>query len=496
MTVPARIAEANRLLQQNQLTMPVMATIASHITAAIEGNDHVHPDALARAIEEGALEFQSRPAPSTTGDFASIPGSLVPDAGPWTVAFYYTPTTRFSAGGILAAKWDTTGTRGFVAERYGDGLIVWFSAGSNFAYTLDTLFTAGVEREIAIAFNGAGATSADRIKISSRITGGTWTTHTLTFSGTIPTSIAVSGAPVTFARASGSAASAASANFRMRDLRILSTAVTPSGTSDLALASLSSRYRFRSLVGATTPDEITGASMTLTHTLGGLLRPARSVAAWQAGTYPLGPTLLSIGDSKTSGSSAARGAWRHEACNQLASVWGRRPTFVGRFADADARAEFAYNSRHSGQGGALLSGTILTRCTDDVVAYSPDVVVLEGGTNDALAGASSTTIRDRMGACIDAVLAASPTCRVIVMSDPTVSAITLPTEYAVLATYNGLLGALVASKGARVSFVDVFPLTHEDYLWDAAHMLEPGYARIGEAIAAEIARVVNRTWVL
>lgn len=36
MTVPARLAEANRLLQQNQLTMPVMATVVSHITAAIE----------------------------------------------------------------------------------------------------------------------------------------------------------------------------------------------------------------------------------------------------------------------------------------------------------------------------------------------------------------------------------------------------------------------------------------------------------------------------
>lgn len=456
--------------------------------------DHVHPAVsapkIACDIEEGAIDFQSRPAPSTTGDFASIPGALVPDAGPWTIAFFFTPTSRHSAGGILAAKWNNGGTRGFVVERFGDGVIVYFAAGSNSAYTLDTLFAPGVEREIAIGFNGAGATSADRIKVSSRLTGGTWTTHTLTFAGTIPTSITVSGAPVTFARAFGSAASAVSANFRMRDLRIFSAAIVPAGTSDLSLTSLSSRYRFRSLVGATTPDEITGAPMTLTHTLGGPLRPAREVVGWQAGTYPLGPRILTIGDSKTSGSSAARGAWRHEACNQLAAVWGRRPTFVGRFADADARAEFVYNSRHSGLGGTLLSGTILTRCTDDVIAYAPDVVVLEGGTNDALAGASATTIRDRMGVCIDAVLAASPACRVIVMSDPTVSAITLPTEYAVLATYNGLLGALVASKGPRVSFVDVYPLTCEDYLWDSAHMLEPGYARVGEEIAAAIANLL------
>ena len=451
--------------------------------------------ALVASPFDASLVFQSQVSVPENA-YASMPGALVPSATPWTIAMRVLPSVvggyGFPANTFLIAKWNHgTGASSWAVGRFGDGLIMYLGNGTTnshigIAYTLDTIFDAA-EREIAIVWDGTQGTPSNRIKMFTRLTGGTWIAHTLTFTVNPPATLPVPSEPVTIAIRPGEAVQ--SPSFRLQDVRIWGAAVTPSGTTDMTLTGLTSRWRFRTLETGrmSTADEVAGAVMTLTNMAGGLRRPTRIANGWAPGT-PSGRKVLVVGDSKSADSVDRPSSWRYEAANQLAAAYGMSIDYVGRFTDTFAAPVFAANAQHSAESGALLGGALLTWCTADVATYTPDIVVIEGGTNDAFGGASATTIRDRMGACVDAALAASATAKVIVCSDPAIKTTANPTERAVLATYNGLLPALVASKGSRVSFCDLYPLTHDADMVDNLHLNAIGCQRLGEELAVAIAQ--------
>ena len=458
--------------------------------------DHVHPRSRAALPVDfdASMVFQSY-AGNPNYAYTSFSGALVPSATPWTIAMRMLPSQvggyGFTGNGFLIAKWNYgTGASSWALGRYGNGLVLYLGDGTTnthigIVYTLDTIFDT-VEREIALVWDGTEAAWANRVKIFTRTVGGTWINHTLTFTVQPPTTLPVPSEQVTIAVRRGETYQAPS--FTLRDVRIWGAAVIPSGTSDMTLTGLTSRWRFRSLTTdrMSSPDEVGGALMTLTNVIGGRRRPTRIANAWNPGT-PSGPKVLVIGDSKSADSFDRPSSWRYECANQIAAAFGVSIDYVGRYTDTFADPAFASNAQHSALSGDLLSGGILTRCTDDVATYTPDVVVIEGATNDAFAGASATTIRDRMSACIDAVLAASATARVVVCSDPTIRTTANPTEGAVLAAYNALLPALVASKPARVSFCDLYPLNHDADFVDNLHLNAIGCQRLGEELAIAIA---------
>lgn len=434
-------------------------------------------------------------------DYASISGAMVPSTTPWTFAARLKPDATFGhndpSNGFIVSKWNYgTGASSWAIGRFGNGLIMYLGDGTTnthigVAYTLDTVFD-GIEREIVVVWDGTDAAWANRIKMFTRTIAGSWTAHTLTFTVQPPTTLAAAAAsePVTFAIRPGEALQAPSS--QLRDVRLFGAAVIPSGSSDLPLTNATARWRFRSLTADRmgTRDEIGGALMTLANTSGApKLRPKRIADGWFP-SATLSGKVLAIGNSKSADSADRPSSWRYECANQLAAGYGRSVDFVGRYTDTFALPSFSANAQHSALSGDLLSGGILTRCTDDVVTYAPDVVVIEGGTNDAFAAASATTIRDRMAACIDAVLAASATARVVVCTDPPLKTTANATERAVLATYNGLLPALVASKGGRVSLCDLYTVAHDADFVDNLHLDFVGCQRLGEELAVAIARVL------
>lgn len=432
-------------------------------------------------------------------DYATFSGDLVPRTTPWAIAFRAKPDARvghgFNSYATIVAKWNmASGVSAWGLTRWGNGLALFLGDGStnglaSRVYTDDAVFSGTAEREICVAWDG-GQTAFNRIKFYWRAVGGTWAAATMLFTVSPPSTLPVSSEVVTIGTPGLLAAQAPS--MELRDFRIFSSFVAPSGTSDIPLTTATARWRFRRMSAdrMAALDEVAGASMTLTNTSGGSLRPARIVDAWTP-TTPYGGKALWFGDSKFADDTNWPSSCRRECANQLAAGYAKNVDFVGQFTDTFAAVDFASNAQHSAFGGSLLSIGILSRCLADVTTYTPDVVVLEGGTNDAIVdSAPAATIRDRMGACIDAVLAASATVRVIVVTDPRISSTTYPAQSAVLVAYNALLPALVASKGGRVRLVDLYQLVSDAGMFDSLHPNSVAHLRIGEELAVAIAGVL------
>lgn len=443
---------------------------------------------------DAALVFQSASGVAAMA-YTSVSGALVPRTTPWTIAFRVKPGAAFGSFATLVAKWSVVaGESAWAITRWGDGLAFFFDNGTSVAspraYTDDAIFSGTAEREIAVSWDGTQAAWLDRVKIHWRAVGGTWAAATMLYTVQPPATLRDVATSVFFAVPGVLEAQAPS--MELRDARIWGAVVIPSGTADMTTTGLTSRWRWRSLTPGrmSSPDEISGALMTLASTGGGAkLRPSRIADGWFP-SATLNGKVLAIGNSKSADAVDRPSTWRYEAANQLAAGYGRSVDFVGRYTDTFALPAFSANAQHSALSGDLLSGGILTRCTADVITYTPDVVVIEGGTNDAFAAASATTIRDRMGSCIDAVLAASATARVVVCTDPPLKTTANAAERAVLATFNGLLPALVASKGGRVSLCDLYTVAHDADFVDNLHLNAVGCQRLGEELAVAIARVL------
>ena len=438
------------------------------------------------ALSEGRLSFFS--AAGSTGDTASVPSTAAMEqTTTWSIAFKI-KTDRIQANAAFVAQWhygtgksrflinDNNGAIGGVSVYIGDGAT---NDLSRVAKTPTGTVPNGTETEVCVVYDGTQSTDATRLKMYARAIGGTWALVSWLSIGTIPATMPAPAEPLTLGVMPGFAPRF---DGLLWDLRMWSAPVTPSGTADISLTSCVARWRFRSGAGFASTDEIGANTLTLTSTFGGVHRPGWVVDGWQAVTGS--SKVLCFGDSKTAGVPYV-GAWREECANRLAARWRKSVDFVGRNVDAAGLAAFAGNAQHSSVGGATLGG-LTTWAATDVPLYTPDLVILEGGTNDITGGSTAAVTRDAMGTLIDAVLAGSSTCKVLLMTDPIINNAFTATQ----ATYNGLLPALVAAKGARVSLVDAFAVTRTDMLADALHPSERGYRRIAEVIADAVAGLV------
>lgn len=433
------------------------------------------------ALSEGRLSFASS-APSD-GDYASIPSNAaIQQASTWAIAFK-ARVNRVALNAPIISQWNwTTGKSRFLinSDGAGSGISVYIGNGSNNALgsvgrTSTGVLVSGVDTEMCMVFDGTQGTDAGKLKLYSRAVGGTWALNTWNSIGSIPATCAAPNEPLTLGVMPGFGYY----DGLLWDVRMYSSAVVPSGTADISLSTCNARFRFKEGAGFTSASEVGGLTATLASSYGGVHRPGWIVDGWRASVGA--KKILAMGDSKTAGNPYV-GAWREECVNRLAARWGKSVDMVGRNTDAAGLAAFASNAQHSAAGGATIGG-LATWAVTDVPLYAPDLIVLEGGTNDIVTlGLTASQTRDEMGLLIDACLAGSATAKVVVLTDFIISNAFTATQ----ATYNALLPALVAGKGARVSLVDTFAVTRIDMLNDSLHPNENAYRRIAEVIADAI----------
>lgn len=182
--------------------------------------------------------------------------------------------------------------------------------------------------------------------------------------------------------------------------------------------------------------------------------------------------VMPLGDSITAGTGSTTGdGYRLELARYMVEVQQiYTATWVGSQTSGTQS-----NPHHEGHPGWTIAD--LTAGIDGWMAtYQPDVVLLHAGVNDARAGATEQTMATRMTTLLGRILADSPTVRVIV-GDLMPPWYGTQQDIASVAAqrFDGLLPAVVAAAGPRVSLARMSAAVTTSQLGDGLHPTDTGY---------------------
>jgi lysophospholipase L1-like esterase len=204
-----------------------------------------------------------------------------------------------------------------------------------------------------------------------------------------------------------------------------------------------------------------------------------------------GNKIWFVGDSKTKGeigNTAYTKSYRHRTVARLASM-GLTLTPVGTYTDTAGVKHSGVNSTTLTQHLAEIQGKFST--------HAPDLIVLDGGTNDAGSPggySSGDTIVTRIATIVDWVLAQNATVRILVNRQPLVFTPGSATQTGALRRAAQLLPAMIASKDqARTRWFDSTILRRSD-LFDDVHPDDGGADRQAHMAADQIQRWSATGW--
>jgi lysophospholipase L1-like esterase len=149
------------------------------------------------------------------------------------------------------------------------------------------------------------------------------------------------------------------------------------------------------------------------------------------------PLIMPLGDSITAGVGSAAGTgWRDDLAILLSDA-GVVADFVGSQSAPDQ-----LGLEHEGHSGWRID-QINTHVVEWMAATTPDVVLLDIGSNDYVHRFNTATAPARLSTLISCILDASPTVRVVVAK------LLIPAGARAdgIRTYNSLMAGIVASKG-------------------------------------------------
>jgi lysophospholipase L1-like esterase len=200
---------------------------------------------------------------------------------------------------------------------------------------------------------------------------------------------------------------------------------------------------------------------------------------------------MPFGDSITEGAGYA-GGYRVELFH-LAHQAGKNITFVGSQSNGPAQVDgIAFPVHHEGHGGYTIDNAsghsgISPLVSSVMPTYTPNIITLMIGTNDATYSIDMPNAPKRLGNLIDSIFAQLPNVLLIV-AQPT------PTRddniNSLLQPYNAAIPAIVktrADAGKHIRILDMWPVlaNHSDYkttlLGDTWHPTSAGYALLGDA---------------
>lgn len=194
--------------------------------------------------------------------------------------------------------------------------------------------------------------------------------------------------------------------------------------------------------------------------------------------------IMPLGDSHTDGHNVPGGyridLWKRLVADDLCV------DFVGSEFNGPRTLPDRHHEGHSGWR--------IDQITDSVAEWlnrwRPDIVLLMIGGRDLARNDTLDSAPGRLGALLDRILQSGPETRVVVASIPPLAD---PDLLRRARTFNEALPAIVASKGARVSYVDAFAaLDQADLDTDGIHLIVGGYEKLAAVWHAAIRSLVTR----
>jgi GDSL-like lipase/acylhydrolase family protein len=195
--------------------------------------------------------------------------------------------------------------------------------------------------------------------------------------------------------------------------------------------------------------------------------------------------IMPAGDFFTRGASSGskddpRGGYRGPLWVRLA---GRPVDFVGAASDGPHAIDRDHES-----WDAITTDELAARLTVDLPVHTPDVILLQVGANDLLAGASPDVVAGRLASLIDGVVVRVPRAQLLVAS---LVGVRVPNagglQPEAIAAVNARLRATVADRAARGEHVQLVDLhahvgrSAGDFAEDGLHPSERGYRQMAEA---------------
>ena len=209
------------------------------------------------------------------------------------------------------------------------------------------------------------------------------------------------------------------------------------------------------------------------------------VAPVAASSEKVSLKIMPLGDSITFGTpDRSYGGYRHALGTLLAND-GYIVDFVGSQQSGNKVIPDPDNEGHSGWTiGQIKSGIDANGWLE---TYQPDIILLHIGTNDNHRGNAASAPGD-LSALLDDILARLPQARVIVAQ-------IIPFRWGPdqgHQSYNAAIPGIVASKGPRVSMVDMRNILSKSDYADGLHPNAGGYDKMARAWETAIRAVVDR----
>ena len=239
-----------------------------------------------------------------------------------------------------------------------------------------------------------------------------------------------------------------------------------------------------------TPSIIPTAALSLTPTTGATstLMPSPTATLTPSATVTLEATatvqliclkIMPLGDSITFGEGAVTyGGYRNLLGVLLANdgymvdFVGSQQTGIGVIPDPD-------NEGHGGWKIMNIKDAIDSEGWLEI--YQPDIILLHIGTNDINRGYAASA-PENLSALLDDILLRLPEARIIVAQIIPYSSGPLEEHTA----YNAAIPGIIASKGPRVSVVDMQNILSQDDFADTYHPNAGGYDKMARAWQAAI----------
>lgn len=197
--------------------------------------------------------------------------------------------------------------------------------------------------------------------------------------------------------------------------------------------------------------------------------------------------VMPLGDSITAGAGSSTGdGYRLELARYMVEV---QQLYTATWVGSQTSGQQS-NPRHEGHPGWRID-ELTPHVPEWMAAASPDLVLLHCGVNDARAGACAGEMAARMTDLLAAILATSPTLRVVV-SDLIAPWYGTQNDIASIAVqqFNALLPDVVAAAGPRVSLVRVSLAVPSGLLGDGLHPTDEGYLRMAWALWRALGRLL------
>lgn len=212
-------------------------------------------------------------------------------------------------------------------------------------------------------------------------------------------------------------------------------------------------------------------------------------------TFPVGGTILPLGDSRVEGAHPTYESYRYELWKNLVERnWSF--DFVGSKTEEGAYPSYNgldFDVDHEGTGGATTEDIIATLQNILTPANAPDVVLLGIGGNDLLGGSTVAATINHLNTIIDMLQENNPEVTIFLEQiAPAMSSAMTPERTQLITGYNNSMfdmGLQQTTNTSRVVLVDMYANWRDDYMADEVHYNETGAKEVADRYMAALEAV-------